>query len=365
MPWKTNGDYYSFKADSIMLHAPTTSGVYGLFNFRHQILIGSAANIRSAVLHHQKHTRFRFRRFEPSGFTFEVCAPELRETRARELVLEYEPISGPQNPISFATLWRSWRTPETRAFQTEVKIKRQPATAKVVPISEKSSKPETQPRWHIGREQFGLAGALCGIVFLTVGIIGLVPHLKNMFDSVVRNPAASAQSSGQQNRDNIQLAKVPDIVTNLNAVNNDVANSSVATQLPSADNSDTINPVPAQAIAGPQSTPATNSSAAAVEGAKSAKRGTPVTAWSVQALATTDKQMANDWISKLKAKGYQAFVINADINGKTWHRVRIGSFETRQDAENLRAALKAKEGFRDAYVAGNDKAETIVALNRR
>ena len=85
----------------------------------------------------------------------------------------------------------------------------------------------------------------------------------------------------------------------------------------------------------------------------------------MQALATTDKQLASDWLDKLKAKGYPAFVINAEIHGKTWYRLRIGPFETRQDAENLRAALKAKEGFGDAYIAGNDKTETTIALNRR
>ncbi len=58
-------------------------------------------------------------------------------------------------------------------------------------------------------------------------------------------------------------------------------------------------------------------------------------------------------------------MIDADSNGKTWHRVRIGSFETRQDAENLRAALKEKEGFRDAFIAGNDKAAPETAPNRR
>ena len=81
MPWRTKGDYYSFKEDAIKQHAPTVSGVYGLFNFRHQILIDSAANIRVALLHHLTNTNFRFSRFEPTGFTFESCAPETREMR--------------------------------------------------------------------------------------------------------------------------------------------------------------------------------------------------------------------------------------------------------------------------------------------
>jgi len=360
MPWKTNGDYYSFKPDSITLHAPTSSGVYGLFNFRHQILIGSAANIRNAILHHRKHTRFRFRRFEPTGFTFEVCPPELRESRARELVLEYEPISGPQKPIGVATLWHSLRAPETRAFQTEAKVTAQPVKAKVVAITAKHSKPEAAGRWRIGREQFGLAGALCGIVFLTVGMIGLAPHLKNMFDSVVRNPAAIAQSGQQVDSGKIQLAQADNLVVRENTGNADVAAAPTASG-PSASGNlntegSTSSPTSWRAAAKQATAPAPVTAPEPQTGTASeqpSKPQSPTKAWSVQALATTDKQLADDWINKLKAKGYQAFVINADINGKTWHRVRIGSFETRQAAENLRAALKTNEGFRDAYVAGN------------
>src|SRR6185295_10235300 len=117
MPWHNNGDYYSFKHDSILQNAPTVSGVYGLFNFRHQIVIASAANIRNALLHHRQHTKFRFSRFEPTGFTFEICPPERRENRAQELSREFSPISSPQTPIGIATLFRSWRPPEARAFK--------------------------------------------------------------------------------------------------------------------------------------------------------------------------------------------------------------------------------------------------------
>ena len=82
-------------------------------------------------------------------------------------------------------------------------------------------------------------------------------------------------------------------------------------------------------------------------------------------MATTDKQLANDWLQKLKAKGYDAFLVTADINGNTWHRLRIGAFETREEAESLRAALQMKDGFRDAFVTTNAKPPTTIALNRR
>ena len=368
MPWKTNGDYYSFKPDSIALHAPTASGVYGLFNFRHQILIGCAANVRNAVMHHHQHTKFRFSRFEPTGFTFEACAPELREIRALELAVEYEPITGPQKPISFATLWRSLRAPQARAFQPEFKSAKRPATDKVAPIAEKLSKPQSQTQWHLGREQFGLAGALCGVVFLTVGMIGLMPHLKNMFDSIVRNPAAIAESRRQLSGSEIQLTRALKIVADAGSENVADARAPVIAQPRATEDSgrESIkSAVPAQPSAAAQLSSTTTAISPTGESEKSAKRERPASTWSVQAIATTEKQLASDWVDKLKAKGYQAFVINADIKGTTWYRVRIGNFETRQDAENLRAALITKEGFRDAFLAGNDKAETTIALNRR
>jgi hypothetical protein len=40
MPWPSNGDYYGFKEDAIKSYAPPISGVYGIYNFNHHILIG-------------------------------------------------------------------------------------------------------------------------------------------------------------------------------------------------------------------------------------------------------------------------------------------------------------------------------------
>lgn len=369
MPWRNNGDYYSFKPDSIIQHAPTVSGVYGLFNFRHQIVISSAANVRDALLHHRRHTKFRFSRFEPTGFTFEICPLERRENRTQELIKEYNPISSPQTPISIATLYRSWRAPEARAFKAEVTSEKKPASNKVVALPAKPAKAKAP--LHFNAERLGLAGALCGMIFLAFGLIGLVPHLRNMFHSLVRNPTTIAESKSQIGDAKVQLAQAENLATA------EITGNTVAAAAPSAAaqsasvnlNAEATTSSPtgwrsaaAQAAApAPVASPKTESLASE----QPAKREVPANAWSVQAMATTDKPLAHDWLQKLKAKGYEAFVVDADINGNTWHRVRIGTFETRQDAENLRAALIAKEGFRDSYVAGNDKPATIIALNRR
>jgi len=366
MPWQNNGDYYNFKQDSIALHAPTVSGVYGLFNFRHQIVIGSAANVRNALLHHRHHTNFRFSRFEPSGFTFEICPPERRESRAQELIKEYNPISSPQCPIGISTLWRSWRASESRAFKLEVTAKRKPDGAKLRAKSAKAKLP-----FHLNAKKFGLAGGLCGIFFLAIGLIGLVPHLKNIFDNVVRKPTAIAESRRQIDGANIQLPQANNL-SPAESIGNMVAattpgavsqsdstsqNSDAAPSAPTGWRSADAQTALSAPVAAPQPQTAAN--------AQASKREVPGKGWSVQAMATTDKQLANDWMQKLKAKGYEAFIVDADINGKTWQRVRIGTFQTRQEAESIRLALKAKEGFRDAYLAGDDKSLTHLTSNRR
>ena len=369
MPWRNNGDYYSFKQDSILQNAPTVSGVYGLFNFRHQIVIASAANVRDALLHHRRHTKFRFSRFEPTGFTFEICPPDRRENRAQELNREFSPISSPQTPIGIATLFRSWRTPEARAFKAEPATENKPVSDKVAAHPTKPAKAKAP--FKLNAEQCGLAGAVCGVIFLSVGLIGLVPHLKNMFDSIVRNPPAIAESRLRIDGGKIQIAQAKNSSATENAGDAEVAVApSAAVQSPPANiNADatTNSPTGWRSAAAQAASPApvAPSKPATAANEQPAKRQQPTNAWSVQAMATTDKQLANDWLQKLKAKGYDAFLIAADINGKTWHRVRIGTFETREEAENLRAALRAKDGFRDAFVTANDKPPTTIALNRR
>ena len=355
MSWQNNGDYYSFKQDSITRHAPTGSGVYGLFNSRHQILIGSAANIRDSLLHHRRNTKFRFYRFEPSGFTFELCPPERREQRAEELIKELAPISSPQSPIGIATLYRSWRAPNARAFKTAAVPAIQPNNKKIVTIATNQPKAKHKAHLWVDAERFGLAGALSGLIFLAIGLIGLLPHLKNIFDVIVRNSTANAESNRHLEHGKIRLARAEKLSAGESADDPTVTGSPTA-----GDTSSSVIPAnktivslptePRSSAPAAAAAPTKSSNFETVARAQAAKRALPVNSWSVQVMATTDKQFADDWLRKLKAKGYEAYRVDAAVKGKIWHRVRVGTFETRQDADNLRAELKAKEGYRDAFV---------------
>jgi cell division septation protein DedD len=86
-------------------------------------------------------------------------------------------------------------------------------------------------------------------------------------------------------------------------------------------------------------------------------------AWAVQAIATTDKGIATAWLEKLRAKGYEPFVVETEVKGQIRYRVRAGHFSTRAEAESLREILKSRDGLSDAFVALTTKSETVVALS--
>jgi cell division septation protein DedD len=71
--------------------------------------------------------------------------------------------------------------------------------------------------------------------------------------------------------------------------------------------------------------------------------------WSVQVNSYPDAKSANDLIDRLKNKGYNAFVTEANINGKQWYRVRVGRFASRDEAIKAEASLKNSDNFPKAF----------------
>ena len=378
MPWRTTGDYYSFKEETIKQYAPTVSGVYGLFNFRHQILIESAVNIRVALLRHLTNTNFRFSRLQPTGFTFEACAPETREMRVQQLILEYGPIVQSHGDIGLATLLRSLKNPRERAFHPQLRTAKKPAINKISQIAGRLAKGKSAGHPRFVRKRFALASATCGVIFLGVGSIGLIPQLKSMFQSVGHDRSSIAASHARLGSNSAQVAPVP--VFKVAAAIGQPSTEMIIGTLLSAPEVQDAPRVTDAANVEEQKTPAslTSSGVTPADRTISTPKSLPTTtrlqttrqenpgiSWTVQALATPDKQIANDWMQKLKVKGYDAFVMEAYVRGQTWHRVRVGSLSTRQDAEALRAALVSTEGLREPFVVRNDHSEPLLTLNRR
>lgn len=82
---------------------------------------------------------------------------------------------------------------------------------------------------------------------------------------------------------------------------------------------------------------------------ESAEAKTNGKGWSVQANSYPDPKSANDLVDRLKNKGYNAFVTEANVQGKVWYRVRIGRFGSREEADKTVAALKSNEDLGKAF----------------
>jgi cell division septation protein DedD len=109
----------------------------------------------------------------------------------------------------------------------------------------------------------------------------------------------------------------------------------------------------------PATKPADEKPAAAPEQPQKTQTAEPTAerAWSVQIKSSPDKKFADTWANRLKAKGYDAFVVEGDVKGQTWYRVRVGRFAAKQDAEELRAALESKEGLSGGFLTTTNAAD--------
>jgi general secretion pathway protein D len=92
----------------------------------------------------------------------------------------------------------------------------------------------------------------------------------------------------------------------------------------------------------PRVTPVTN------PGREPSRRG-PL--WTVQVASLNQTRDAEGIADKLKGKGYDAYVVAAEVRSKLWHRVRVGQGVDLSEAFELRARLKAKENFDQAFIA--------------
>jgi len=72
--------------------------------------------------------------------------------------------------------------------------------------------------------------------------------------------------------------------------------------------------------------------------------------WTVQVNATTNLEQAVELARRLKAKGYDAYTVQAPLRGQTWYRVRVGRYASRDQAKEMESRLKDSEGLGSAYI---------------
>jgi cell division septation protein DedD len=79
----------------------------------------------------------------------------------------------------------------------------------------------------------------------------------------------------------------------------------------------------------------------------------PGGAWSVQVSATRDPQTADDVLKRLRAKGYEAYIVKARREGAMFYRVRVGHYGSMEHASQMVSRLRREPGVPEAFVASD------------
>jgi DedD protein len=77
----------------------------------------------------------------------------------------------------------------------------------------------------------------------------------------------------------------------------------------------------------------------------------PGNTWRAQVNAFPDERSAQQIVDRLKNKGYNAYVTEVQNKGKTWFRVSVGKFGSRDDADKMVETLRTKESYPKAFAA--------------
>ncbi|HYL58897.1 MAG TPA: SPOR domain-containing protein [Candidatus Acidoferrales bacterium] len=76
--------------------------------------------------------------------------------------------------------------------------------------------------------------------------------------------------------------------------------------------------------------------------------GTP---YNIQIEAVMDKSGADEMVSRLKTLGYNAQEMKTALNGQTWYRVRVGPYNSQEEAKA--AQDKLREQYKQAYTTSH------------
>lgn len=77
---------------------------------------------------------------------------------------------------------------------------------------------------------------------------------------------------------------------------------------------------------------------------------TSIGKYTVQIASYATEKEAKSHAKKLKGDGYSAFYLSAKVTSKTWYRVSVGLFDSRQSANNFRKELMKQASISSAIV---------------
>jgi cell division septation protein DedD len=336
LSWQPVGQCSSFTRESILACAPPSSGVYGLVNLDRQIFIGQSANIREALLRHDSETDFQHSR--PTGFAFELCAPELRKLWATELISKFKPLL--QKEVALAESESSLNDPLlSEPDQDDWKLGTD-ADHQDFPLREREERPKVRRRFQPKRTH------TVGSASILVATAAIILYLSLPGDYGMHKRANSANPMSSP----AAISSKPHNVT-LNDTAARPVNQNART-----------NPVTASTSAWNNSVHLSEKSSGANELSVQTKASSDIDSalspnlrkkWSVQISASPTKDLADNFVQQLKAKGYDAYVVEANVKDQTYYRVRVGRFDKREEAESMRLSVTRQEGYRDAYLAND------------
>jgi cell division septation protein DedD len=106
-----------------------------------------------------------------------------------------------------------------------------------------------------------------------------------------------------------------------------------------------ITPAPAPVAAPVAARAATNEPRPAMPSAP------PSEGWTLQLQASQSRADADRFTASMREKGYAPYIVTAEVEGRgTWHRVRLGSFPSKEAATKYLADFKRETGM-NAFIA--------------
>lgn len=87
-----------------------------------------------------------------------------------------------------------------------------------------------------------------------------------------------------------------------------------------------------------------------IEAIKTAKPAKKVQSFSIQVGAFNSHALAKDYSSRFSRAGYAISISQAEVKGKTWYRVRVGNFKTKEEAQKEKSKLEKLESKKFSIV---------------
>lgn len=72
--------------------------------------------------------------------------------------------------------------------------------------------------------------------------------------------------------------------------------------------------------------------------------------WVVQVKATPNREEADELQAALASAGFPAFVVSEETRGQRLHKVRVGRYRTRDEAQRIQTALSTRTDVADTWV---------------